>query len=305
MSEPTAVSLKSIPSVANVSVKYATSTTDVDVSTLTQTDTLEVQSVENTRYVYIILSIVDTTIHTTYTQEIVWNYGVLTTVTYNINGEDVPANAISNLTVDELSPPAMEEGDTFLGWYLDADYTKPVTFPFDPQGETLYAKIATNLPSSWIGWDGATYYVKQGTKSHIANITDLVIPETYDDGTNGLHEVTYMAQRTYYSIFDSIKSTLKSVTLPETMTKIGDYAFCDLTNLKSVNLGECTSLTSIGRKAFRDCTSLKSITFEDTNNWYRTTNSNYSGGTKTTVTDSSTNADYLVTTYVGYYWYNN
>lgn len=44
---------------------------------------------------------------------------------------------------------------------------------------------------------------------------------------------------------------LKSITLPNTVTTIGNYAFEDCTNLVSVNMGN--SVTTIGTRAFNDC----------------------------------------------------
>ena len=51
---------------------------------------------------------------------------------------------------------------------------------------------------------------------------------------------------------------LKSVTIPKTVTRIFDYAFCDCVNLRSITIP--TNVTEIGREAFRGCTGLTSIT---------------------------------------------
>ena len=51
---------------------------------------------------------------------------------------------------------------------------------------------------------------------------------------------------------------LTSIVLPNTMTKIGDYAFWNCTNLATVEFGE--KLNSIGIHAFNSCTALTSIT---------------------------------------------
>ena len=45
--------------------------------------------------------------------------------------------------------------------------------------------------------------------------------------------------------------------MPQTITKIGDYAFYVCTNLTSINIPD--SVTSIGYKAFYYCTKLTSI----------------------------------------------
>ena len=46
-------------------------------------------------------------------------------------------------------------------------------------------------------------------------------------------------------------SSLESVVLPETVTNLGNCAFCDCSNLKSINLPE--SITNLGRWTFRGC----------------------------------------------------
>ncbi len=71
--------------------------------------------------------------------------------------------------------------------------------------------------------------------------------------------------------------------------------------------GQNYPVTSIGSSAFYNCTSLTSIKFSDTTTWYRTSSEtdwkNKTGGTQTSVTNSSTNATYFKSTYYKYYWY--
>ena len=117
---------------------------------------------------------------------------------------------------------------------------------------------------------------------------------------------------------------LTIITVPASVTVLEVAAFYICPNLKTVNiLGNivsmgyatfktCVSLTSIvlpaslakiGNQAFQGCTNLTSVTFKDTSTWYYTSNSGYTGGTKVTVTNATTNATYLKTTYASYYWY--
>ena len=56
---------------------------------------------------------------------------------------------------------------------------------------------------------------------------------------------------------------LTSITLPEGLKSIGDYAFQDCSGLTTVDLSNCTSLTSIGMHAFRYCSGLTSITLPE------------------------------------------
>ncbi|MBR3974411.1 MAG: leucine-rich repeat protein, partial [Clostridia bacterium] len=53
-------------------------------------------------------------------------------------------------------------------------------------------------------------------------------------------------------------TSLTSITIPNSVTSIGDYAFWKCTSLTSITIPN--SVTSIGRSAFKGCTSLTSIT---------------------------------------------
>lgn len=50
-------------------------------------------------------------------------------------------------------------------------------------------------------------------------------------------------------------SNLEDVTLPDSLTEIGDFAFFDCKKLKTINLGN--SITKIGRSAFQNCEALE------------------------------------------------
>ncbi len=99
--------------------------------------------------------------------------------------------------------------------------------------------------------------------------TALNIPPEIDGYT-----VTALADGKFEFIFDpateiniwtevspapfSDRSTLTSVTLPDTVKAIGDYAFQGCKNLLSVDLGN--GVVQIGEGAFQNCTALESVT---------------------------------------------
>ncbi len=96
---------------------------------------------------------------------------------------------------------------------------------------------------------------------------------------------------------------LSSIVIPDGVTSIGDYAFNYCSNLTSIIIPD--SVTSIGEYAFYSCTGLTSATFENPNGWFVSTSSAATNGTNLTLTDPSTNATYLTSTYQSYYWKRN
>ena len=96
---------------------------------------------------------------------------------------------------------------------------------------------------------------------------------------------------------------LTSVNIGNGVTSIGDYAFRGCRGLTSVTIGK--SVMEIGIRTFEQCTSLTSVTFENTTGWYRTTSSTATSGTSfssSSLSDPSTAATWLKSTYLYYYW---
>lgn len=58
---------------------------------------------------------------------------------------------------------------------------------------------------------------------------------------------------------------VKALVIPEGVTSIGEYAFCNLVAINSVSLP--ASLTSVGRGAFEDCLLLERVDISDANRW--------------------------------------
>ncbi|MBQ6979288.1 MAG: leucine-rich repeat domain-containing protein [Clostridia bacterium] len=78
--------------------------------------------------------------------------------------------------------------------------------------------------------------------------TTLTIPDS----------VTSIGDRAFYN-----GRNLTSIIIPNSVTSIGDYAFSSCDNLTSITFGKTSQLISIGNGAFRNCSSLTSITIPD------------------------------------------
>ena len=105
--------------------------------------------------------------------------------------------------------------------------------------------------------DLTNYTIRQGTRS-ICNKAFAGLPFV----DQSLQSVTIPDSVT--SIGDSAFSdcsSLQSVTIPDSVTNIGDWAFSGCSSLQSVTIPD--SVTSIGNHAFSGCTSLQSVTIPD------------------------------------------
>ena len=98
-----------------------------------------------------------------------------------------------------------------------------------------------SMPSPYYSWDG---YLPYSVKSGYA-MDDMDESTWYPVtaiGDYALNSLTYGA------------STLSSITVPDTVTRIGDYAFQDFSNVTSIDLPE--GLEHLGRNVFDGCSSL-------------------------------------------------
>lgn len=80
--------------------------------------------------------------------------------------------------------------------------------------------------------------------------TDVVIPATY----NG-KKVTKIANSAFSYVKN--KENIKSITIPNSVTSIGSYAFSGCSSLTSITIPN--SVTSIGGGAFKSCSSMKTV----------------------------------------------
>ena len=123
--------------------------------------------------------------------------------------------------------------------------------------------------------DGVTIYYNYYNEGKELEVTFLSSNHSYQDNKNAYvgnvvipEEVTYMNRtRKVTSIgSDAFKySSLTSVTIPNSVTSIGSYAFESCYSLTSVTIPN--SVTSIGDGAFQGCHGLTSVTISDITAW--------------------------------------
>ena len=127
-------------------------------------------------------------------------------------------------------------GCTSLETVIFPQSAKLGTQPF-PSGtaQILYTKDAST-------GDVTVTDVEAGTQ------TSIEIPETIDEGT-----VKIIGANAFEDC-----DTFTSITLPQSLTSIEDFAFCRCTALQNINIPQ--NVTNIGVSAFKECKSLTSIT---------------------------------------------
>ena len=95
----------------------------------------------------------------------------------------------------------------------------------------------------------------------------VVIPDTYNNGTNGEHPVTSIGDRAFIECY-----SLTNVTIGNSVTSIGANAFNSCDSLTSIIIPG--SVTSIGNGAFYNCSSLTSISVDENNQSYKSIDGN-------------------------------
>ena len=106
------------------------------------------------------------------------------------------------------------------------------------------------------GVDGYIIEVAYITSITDSSITEVDIPCTIDG-----HIVRSIGEDNFNDTGFANCSSLTSITIPDTVTYIGDGAFANCSSLTSITIPD--TVTNIGDRAFENCSSLTSITIPD------------------------------------------
>ena len=178
--------------------------------------------------------------------KIVFYEGSLEVVEWATVGFDANGGAVDIASMDILKgqslktignlPTPTRTYHRFLGWYTDAEGGEPVTGDMVVnENVTLYAHW--KAPDTTLTIEGAILKVLDGVLLHADFCTsEVTIPES----------VTSIGDSAFYG-----QQELTSVIIPDSVTSIGTQAFYNCVNLASVAIGK--GVTNIGSYAFSGC----------------------------------------------------
>lgn len=196
-----AVYLKNIDTTGvNVSFAYLDGKwNEVDaLNTKTTYETQTVNTKGDKKYIYVVVTATNKVIPTTFTTNVIWQYGKALTLDFGTNTE-VDTNAENyktpilvqgqTLENEPIAPAPTEEGYYFDAWYLDEAYTQLATFPMDINNQKLYARYA-NVPqtSSVFSYGNSKYQMIRNDELYWGreNIGTVVVPTYCEiDGVRG------------------------------------------------------------------------------------------------------------------------
>lgn len=147
----------------------------------------------------------------------------------------------SETSTDTTTPVVVAPQTTII--YVYTEYvttpqtTEKVTADLDGEPEMVEYKYSVNKESRTVT-----------INKYLGDDSVVWIPETIAGYT-----VTAIGDKCFQ------KQSLKGVCIPETVTSIGNNAFQDCKNLKSVTFMGAPSTVTVGSNAFQNCTSLKTV----------------------------------------------
>ena len=182
-----------------------------------------------------------------------------TSVTVTLNGEDV-TEQVDYKSDDELIATAEKgiivkaqdtEGTAKIAVSLEGANSTTITVNVNYKEVTLDDDVLNQLGYEKVKNNDDYYDIKKIEDGTI--VTNLEIPAIFRDNEGNKYKITCIGERAFY-----LCTSLKNITIPNSVTTIGDYAFNTCNSLESVTIGN--SVTTIEEGAFSNCYSLKNIT---------------------------------------------
>ena len=172
------------------------------------------------------------------------------TVVFMVDGsvyhEDVLETEDERFEAPKAEPK--KEGYYFGGWfYDDGPFAKPANF------EELNEARASDPVYLYAKWEVVALRYEEATRTYTVTGllsgagSEVVIPKTYGD-----LPITAIAPSAFRG-----NSALTSITIPDSVKEIGDYAFAECGGLTEVVLPH--SVETLGTSAFATCTKLTSV----------------------------------------------
>ena len=182
-------------------------------------------------------------------------------LTYTIADSQVTINGVVDSSVTSIEVPEMIEENYVteidLGAFEECTNLESISLPF-------VGKNVEDTENAYFGY----IFGSNDNDNVPASLTTAIftggLSLEYSAFTNCSHLISITIPDTVTTIGDFVFSnciSLTSITIPNSVTSIGDAIFSDCTGLISATLSE--SLTYIGNYLFTNCISLASITIPD------------------------------------------
>ena len=195
----------------------------------------------------------------------------LTSVTIGNSVTSVGENAFSGCT--GLTSVTIPDSVTSIGSYAFSGCSsiESITIPFVGAKAGVTSSDTYQYPFGYIfgtsHYDGGV----ATTQYYYGNSTSSTTSETYYIPSS-LKSVTVTGGNILYGAFYGCTG-LTSITIPDSVTSIGDYAFYNCSGLTSITIPD--GVASIGKHAFYNCSGLTSVHISDIAKWCATSFGDY------------------------------